>query len=193
VFEILTHINKPWSHQEVLSIPHMCSCISGLLLLVTYLYYFVDILSKWPLFGSSFFAVKRVSDPKERSDHILALNRHGVHFIDLITHVSIKCYVSHFVSEYVQIWSQNNIWGHIVFLNRMSLVDLRNLCYSVPNILCPISGICTSMLVHECFQSHIPPLVLFVTYKCNFSIGLPFCHRLNREHLVYVMLVLKLQ
>lgn len=50
---------------------------------------FLEILSKWPLFGSSFFAVKRVPEGKEKgADHILALNRHGVHFIDLITHVS---------------------------------------------------------------------------------------------------------
>lgn len=50
--------------------------------------FFAEILSKWPLFGSSFFAVKRVPEGKEKgSDHILALNRHGVHFIDLITHV----------------------------------------------------------------------------------------------------------
>lgn len=48
-----------------------------------------EILWKWPLFGSSFFAVKRVPEGKEKGgDHILALNRHGVHFIDLITHVS---------------------------------------------------------------------------------------------------------
>nr|CAD7398937.1 unnamed protein product [Timema cristinae] len=52
----------------------------------------LDILCKWPLFGSSFFAVKRVSDPKERSDHILALNRHGVHFIDLVTHETLIHY-----------------------------------------------------------------------------------------------------
>ncbi|XP_049851037.1 unconventional myosin-XV isoform X4 [Schistocerca gregaria] len=52
----------------------------------------LDILSKWPLFGSSFFAVKRVSDPKERSEHILALNRHGVHFIDLVTHETLIHY-----------------------------------------------------------------------------------------------------
>jgi hypothetical protein len=32
--------------------------------------------------------VKRISEPKERAEHILALNRHGVHFIDLVTHVS---------------------------------------------------------------------------------------------------------
>ena len=53
-----------------------------------YFVYLTDMLSHWPLFGSSFFAVKRVSDPKERADHILALNRHGVHFIDVVTHVS---------------------------------------------------------------------------------------------------------
>ncbi|XP_059488252.1 unconventional myosin-XV isoform X3 [Neocloeon triangulifer] len=52
----------------------------------------LDLLSKWPLFGSSFFAVKRLSDPKERSDHILALNRHGVHFLDLITHETLMHY-----------------------------------------------------------------------------------------------------
>ncbi|XP_065335143.1 unconventional myosin-XV isoform X4 [Cloeon dipterum] len=52
----------------------------------------LELLSKWPLFGSSFFAVKRVSDPKERSDHILALNRHGVHFLDLMTHETLMHY-----------------------------------------------------------------------------------------------------
>lgn len=51
-------------------------------------FFFSEILSKWPLFGSSFFAVKRVPEGKEKGgEHILALNRHGVHFIDLITHV----------------------------------------------------------------------------------------------------------
>ncbi|KAJ8681735.1 hypothetical protein QAD02_017527 [Eretmocerus hayati] len=53
----------------------------------------LEILSKWPLFGSSFFAVKRVPEGKEKgSDHILALNRHGVHFIDLITHETLYHY-----------------------------------------------------------------------------------------------------
>lgn len=53
--------------------------------------FYLEILSKWPLFGSSFFAVKRVPEGKEKgADHILALNRHGVHFIDLITHVSVS-------------------------------------------------------------------------------------------------------
>ena len=45
----------------------------------------LEILSTWPLFGSSFFAVRRESDPKEGSEHILALNKNGVAFLDLIT------------------------------------------------------------------------------------------------------------
>ncbi|XP_076381482.1 unconventional myosin 10A isoform X3 [Megalopta genalis] len=53
----------------------------------------LEILWKWPLFGSSFFAVKRVPEGKEKGgDHILALNRHGVHFIDLITHETLHHY-----------------------------------------------------------------------------------------------------
>ncbi|XP_048509561.1 uncharacterized protein LOC105693576 isoform X2 [Athalia rosae] len=53
----------------------------------------LEILSKWPLFGSSFFAVKRVTEGKEKGgDHILALNRHGVHFIDLVTHETLYHY-----------------------------------------------------------------------------------------------------
>lgn len=48
-----------------------------------------EVLQKWPLFGSSFFAVRRVSDPAERSEHILALNKNGVHFLDVMTHVRI--------------------------------------------------------------------------------------------------------
>lgn len=58
---------------------------------------FSEILWKWPLFGSSFFAVKRVPEGKEKGgDHILALNRHGVHFIDLITHVSNLIMIQNF-------------------------------------------------------------------------------------------------
>jgi myosin-15 len=47
------------------------------------------VLEKWSLFGSSFFAVRRDADPAERSEHILALNRNGVHFLDVITHVNL--------------------------------------------------------------------------------------------------------
>ena len=38
------------------------------------------------------FQVRRDSDPMEGSEHILALNKHGVHFLDLITHETILHY-----------------------------------------------------------------------------------------------------
>lgn len=36
--------------------------------------------------------VRRDNDPLEGSEHILALNMHGVHFLDLITHETILHY-----------------------------------------------------------------------------------------------------
>ena len=41
---------------------------------------------------SHFPQVRRDSDPMEGSEHILALNKHGVHFLDLITHETILHY-----------------------------------------------------------------------------------------------------
>merc|ERR1712088_727205 len=57
----------------------------------------LQILSQWPLFGSSFFSVRRESDNARRpsddtNEHILALNKNGVHFLDLITHETILHY-----------------------------------------------------------------------------------------------------
>ncbi|XP_064096638.1 unconventional myosin-XV-like isoform X3 [Macrobrachium nipponense] len=52
----------------------------------------LDILQSWPLFGSSFFAVKRVTEPNESVDHILALNKNGVHFLHLLTHETLIKY-----------------------------------------------------------------------------------------------------
>ncbi|XP_059222186.1 unconventional myosin-XV-like [Stomoxys calcitrans] len=57
---------------------------------------FLNVLSAWPLFGSSFFAVKRiwaeegphVDDGPMWRDLILALNRRGVLFLDPNTHVN---------------------------------------------------------------------------------------------------------
>ncbi|XP_039291022.1 unconventional myosin-XV [Nilaparvata lugens] len=45
----------------------------------------LEVLSKWPLFGSSFFAVKRGG-----VQQILALNRTGVHFLHLSTHETVS-------------------------------------------------------------------------------------------------------
>ncbi|XP_038116111.1 unconventional myosin-XV isoform X1 [Culex quinquefasciatus] len=59
---------------------------------------FLNVLSSWPLFGSSFFAVKRVWSeealPEEVSpmwrELILALNRRGVLFLDPNTHETLQ-------------------------------------------------------------------------------------------------------
>jgi hypothetical protein len=48
---------------------------------------YVEILQRWDLFGSSFFSVKRMADPSPPEEYILALNKNGVHFLDIITHV----------------------------------------------------------------------------------------------------------
>lgn len=59
---------------------------------------FLNVLSMWPLFGSSFFAVKRVfgDDIGMPNDNglaerelILALNRRGVLFLDSNTHETL--------------------------------------------------------------------------------------------------------
>ncbi|KAL3274438.1 hypothetical protein HHI36_015826 [Cryptolaemus montrouzieri] len=50
----------------------------------------LQVLSNWPLFGSSFFAVKRITGENEWKEHILALNRGGVYFLDMITHETIQ-------------------------------------------------------------------------------------------------------
>ncbi|XP_026324836.1 unconventional myosin-XV isoform X2 [Hyposmocoma kahamanoa] len=47
----------------------------------------LQVLSRWPLFGSSFFAVRRVAgSPSEWREHVLALNRRGVHLLHPATH-----------------------------------------------------------------------------------------------------------
>lgn len=60
---------------------------------------FLSVLSAWPLFGSSFFAVKRVwgeetgipDDPAQMwRELILALNRRGVLFLDSNTHETLQ-------------------------------------------------------------------------------------------------------
>lgn len=52
----------------------------------------LDILQRWPLFGSCFFAVKWIRNENVTSEHILALNREGIHFLDVVTHESVWMY-----------------------------------------------------------------------------------------------------
>jgi myosin-15 len=54
----------------------------------------LETLSVWPLFGSSFFAVRRVGEAKDNIgfEHIMALNKNGVSFLDQITHETLIHY-----------------------------------------------------------------------------------------------------
>ncbi|CAH1793641.1 unnamed protein product [Owenia fusiformis] len=47
---------------------------------------FLDILSKWSLYGSTFFALKAVGDARIPSRCLLAINKKGVHFLDIMSH-----------------------------------------------------------------------------------------------------------
>ncbi|KAG1658544.1 putative ATP-dependent RNA helicase DDX5 [Nymphon striatum] len=50
----------------------------------------LEILERWDMFGSCFFAVRKISDSRDKSEQILALNKNGVHFLDLITHETLQ-------------------------------------------------------------------------------------------------------
>ncbi|KRX63936.1 Unconventional myosin-XV [Trichinella sp. T9] len=51
-----------------------------------YFFSIVDLLQTWPLFGSTFFYIPSVSDPRAKGECLMALNRHGVQFLDMHTH-----------------------------------------------------------------------------------------------------------
>lgn len=54
---------------------------------------FLDIVRHWPLFGSSFFAIKFIQrDLIQPMDFILALNKFGIHMLDLSSHETIHSY-----------------------------------------------------------------------------------------------------
>ena len=59
----------------------------------------LDCLSKWSLFGSCFFAVRHCVDYNSTDfpEYILALNRNGTYFLDIITHVSNFFYLHTFL------------------------------------------------------------------------------------------------
>ena len=58
----------------------------------SYLYimfiYLADILSRWPLFGCTFFSIRSVADPRVKGECLLAIGKNGVHFLHSKTHVS---------------------------------------------------------------------------------------------------------
>ena len=53
---------------------------------------FADILSRWPLFGCTFFSIRSVADPRVKGESLLAIGMNGAHFLHSKTHVSYaKC------------------------------------------------------------------------------------------------------
>lgn len=83
---------------------------------------FLSILSNWPLFGSSFFAVKRVfgddigAIPDDDSgamwrELILALNFRGVLFLDSNTHETLHHW------NFIEIISTRKVSGKLFFGN----------------------------------------------------------------------------
>lgn len=54
---------------------------------------FLDIIRHWPLFGSSFFAIKLIQrDLIQPTDFILALNKFGIQMLDTVSHETIHRY-----------------------------------------------------------------------------------------------------
>ncbi|XP_074649564.1 unconventional myosin-XV-like [Tubulanus polymorphus] len=49
---------------------------------------FLEMLSKWKLFGSKFFKIMSVADPRVPDECLLAINKHGIHFLNSIDHVT---------------------------------------------------------------------------------------------------------
>lgn len=83
---------------------------------------FLSVLSAWPLFGSSFFAVKRVYGedimlPDETNNGplwrelILALNRRGVFFLDSNTHETLHHW------HFIEIISTRKVKNYILIFN----------------------------------------------------------------------------
>jgi len=50
---------------------------------------FLEILSRWPLFGSTFFNVKSVGDPRVKDESLMAINKDGVHFLHARSHETL--------------------------------------------------------------------------------------------------------
>ena len=56
---------------------------------------FLQVLQQWPLFGSTFFYIHHVNDARVQQECLLAINRYGVQFLHMVTHVSalpIRCH-----------------------------------------------------------------------------------------------------
>ena len=56
---------------------------------------FLAILEEWPLFGSTFFFLAHVSDPRVQGEALLAINKRGLHFLHILTHQDLLSFPLH--------------------------------------------------------------------------------------------------
>ncbi|XP_022249208.1 myosin-VIIa-like [Limulus polyphemus] len=95
---------------------------------------FLDMIYKWPTFGSAFFQVKQTSDPSYPETLLIAINRHGVSLIDpekrdiLATHPFTN----------ISNWSSGNTYFHITigsFVRGNKLLCETSLGYKMDDLL----------------------------------------------------------
>ncbi|XP_076836298.1 unconventional myosin-VIIa [Brachyhypopomus gauderio] len=110
---------------------------------------FLNIIYKWPTFGSAFFEVKQATDPNFPEILLIAINKHGVSLIDprtkdiLITHPFNK----------ISNWSSGNTYFHITIGNLVrgsKLLCETSLGYKMDDLLTSyISQKLTTMTKHH--------------------------------------------
>ncbi|XP_076323728.1 myosin-VIIa-like isoform X2 [Tachypleus tridentatus] len=95
---------------------------------------FLEMIYKWPTFGSAFFQVKQTSDPSYPETLLIAINRHGVCLIDpdkrdiLATHPFTN----------ISNWSSGNTYFHITigsFVRGNKLLCETSLGYKMDDLL----------------------------------------------------------
>jgi len=50
---------------------------------------FLEVLQSWTLFGSTFFYILNVTDPRVQGECLMSINKHGVQFLHMITHETL--------------------------------------------------------------------------------------------------------
>lgn len=132
----------------------------------TFSLFFTELLSKWPLFGSSFFAIKRGGDQQ-----ILALNRNGVHFLHLITHVCfqvftlLKLAVMPWKWIHVQSVMMHFPWKTNNFNLKFSLLPSNSLnCQIIQRTMQPVVWISESLAV----RLHFLCVLMYTVLRLGF-------------------------
>uniref|UniRef100_A0A8C1JNJ6 Myosin VIIAb n=1 Tax=Cyprinus carpio TaxID=7962 RepID=A0A8C1JNJ6_CYPCA len=124
---------------------------------------FLEIIYKWPTFGSAFFEVKQSSDPNFPEVLLIAINKHGVTLIDPKTKDILGTHPFTKISN----WSSGNTYFHITIGNLVrgsKLLCETSLGYKMDDLLTSyISQMLTTMTKQRSSrvnnnQKHLLPL-----------------------------------